>query len=68
MPRAVRQVAREGTFLAGEKIEPGARILSSWPLCLVQALWVVAAGWMFPDCASLVFAPLEIAKCLSYWR
>ena len=45
----MRQVAREGTFLASEKIEPGARILSSWPLCLVQTVWVVAALLIRPD-------------------
>ena len=63
MPRAVGQVAREGTFLAGEKIEPGASILSSWPLCLVQTVWVVATLLIRPDPAFMntVVAPFQFA-------
>ena len=64
MPGSVGQVAREGTFLAGEKIEPGASIPFSWPLCLVQTVWVVATLLMRPDLASIttVVAPFQIAK------
>ena len=63
MPRAVRQVAREGTFLAGEIIEPGASILSSWPLCLVQTVWVVATLLIRPDPTFMnaVVAPFQFA-------
>ena len=64
MPGSVGQVAREGTFLAGEKIEPDARILSSWPLCLVQTVWVIATLFIRPNLASMttVVAPFQIGK------
>ena len=63
-PRPIGQRAWEGTFLAGEIIEPGASILSSWPLCLVQTVWVVATLFIRPNLASMktVVAPFQIAK------
>ena len=59
-PRPMGQGAREGTFLAGEIVQPSASLLSSWPL---QAVWIVATLWVFSDSAlvNAVFAPFEFA-------
>ena len=59
-PRSVGQGAREGTFLAGEIVQPCASLFSSW---LVQAVWIVATLRVFSDSALVlaVFAPFEFA-------
>ena len=64
-PRSVGQGAWEGTFLAGEIVQPCASLFSSW---LVQAVWIVATLRVFSDSAlvSAVFAPFEIATRLSH--
>ena len=63
-PRPMGQGAREGTFLAGEIVQPIAGIFSSRPLFLVQATWIVATLWITSDSALMlaVSAPFEIAE------
>ena len=64
-PRSVGQGAREGTFLAGEIVQPSASLFSSW---LLQAVWIVATLRVFSDSAlmSSVFAPFQFATRLSH--
>ena len=64
-PRPMGQGAREGTFLAGEIVQPSASLLSSWPL---QALWIVATLWMFsnPALISAISTPFKFASSRSY--
>ena len=59
-PRPMGRAAGEGTFLAGEIIEPGASILSSRPF---QTVWVVATLLIRPDPAFMntVVAPFQFA-------
>ena len=63
-PRPMGQGAGEGTFLAGEIVQPIAGIFSSRPLFLVQATWIVATLWITSDSAlvSTVGAPFEVAE------
>ena len=65
LPRAVGQVAREGTFLAGEIVQSCAGLFSSW---LLYAVWIVATLWVFSDSTLMlvVFAPFEFATRLSH--
>ena len=64
-PRPKGQGAREGTFFAGEIVQPSACVFSSWPL---KAVWIVATLRVFSDSAlmSAVFAPFEFATRLSH--